>query len=97
MPKPHKTSRAKAGKADRPKAGTTVKSTIVLDRKLDFLLSSVASYRDINRSTLAADLIERGLKQHHEKVYAALCNLNPEKARKGKSAEEEDRSQPAGN
>lgn len=80
-PKARKTKGSKSVKTDPAK---NVKATIVMSRKLDFLLSTIASYRDMERSELAASLIEAGLRENHGHLYYALRQFEPEKAVKAK-------------
>jgi hypothetical protein len=82
MPRSRKRQSPKSGKTDRPKAAGTVKATIVMSRNLDFLLSSIASYRGVDRSTLAASLIDKGLRNDQGELYRALSSFHPEKAGK---------------
>jgi hypothetical protein len=62
----------KSRKADRSKSDDTVKATIVMDRKLHWVLSSIAGNQGMDGSELAASLIERGLRERHSKLYENL-------------------------
>jgi hypothetical protein len=81
-PRSRKRQGAKSRKTDQPKVAGTVKATIVMSRNLDFLLSSIASYRGVDRSTLAASLIDKGLRSDQGDLYRALSSFKPEKAGK---------------
>jgi hypothetical protein len=81
-PKARKTKGAKSVKTDPTK---NVKATIVMSRKLDFLLSSIASYRDLDRSELAVSLIEFGIREKHGHLYSILKGLEPEKSSKARA------------
>ncbi len=80
MPRSRKRQGAKSRKTDQPKAAGTVKATIVMSRDLDFLLTGIASYRGLDRSTLAARLIEQGLKKDQPDLFQALSSFKPERA-----------------
>jgi hypothetical protein len=85
----------RAGKKDGPKTTERVKSTIVMDRDLDFLLGSIAHHQDMERSELAVSLIERGLRDHYGPLYEALRPFTvkmADKASRDDSGVEEDRT-----
>jgi hypothetical protein len=71
-------------KADRQKDDGRVKATIVMDRKLHCLLSSIATFQDMDGSELAALLIDRGLKERHRELYDALYVFEPKVAKRAK-------------
>ena len=85
LPKPRKTSSRAAAKTDPPTSRGNVKATIVMSRKLNFLLTTIAGYREMDRSTLARQLIEEGLKRDQPDLFKANEKFHPEKARKAKS------------
>jgi hypothetical protein len=73
-----------SARPDSRKDDGRVKATIVMDRKLHWLLSSIAGNQGMDGSELAALLIDRGLKERHAKLYLALEAFTPKVARKAK-------------
>ena len=58
-----KARRTAAPKQDR-KSATRVKSTIVMDGSIDFRLGAIAAHLKLDRSALAAKLIDDGLRRY---------------------------------
>jgi hypothetical protein len=81
--KPHGRTSARA---DKLKDDSRVKATIVMDRKLHWLLSSIAGNQGMDGSELAASLIERGLRERHSRLYEALADFEPKVPKREKSA-----------
>jgi hypothetical protein len=78
--------KARSAKTDRPKDGSTVKATIVMDRKLHCLLSSIARFQDMDGSELAVELIEKGLKgDRYAGFVQALDPFTPKVRKKAKA------------
>lgn len=59
---PKKSSRKVSSSRQKPKQAERTKVTIVLDADLDFRLGASAEFRKLNRSELAAILIDQGLR-----------------------------------
>ena len=59
-----KSRRRPAASKPIPKSGPRIKTTIVMDGSVDFRLGAIASHLRMDRSTLAAKLIDDGLRRY---------------------------------
>jgi hypothetical protein len=95
-----KPQRRKSTKPDKPKSSDRVKATIVMDRQLHCMLSSIAGFQGMDGSELAELLIDRGLRDRHKDQYEALKQFEakpPRKAKPDASGDSTDRTgDPAG-
>jgi hypothetical protein len=82
--KPRKPQGRTSAKPDGRKDDGKVKATIVMDRKLHWLLSSIAGNQGMDGSELAALLIDRGLRERHSRLYEALDQFTPKASRRAR-------------